>query len=798
MPSSFASDLQIAARSLSRRPGFTFVALVTLALGIGANTAVFSVVNGIVLKPLPYREPERLVAFGNYFISNAELLYLQENARSFEHVASYSPGWGMALTSGGEPTQVTAAKVSTNFLGMLGVSPTRGRDFSADESAPGKDRVALLNHAYWQSRFASDPAVVGQTVTLDGNPYTVVGILPRGFNFYTQTPAHFLVPLAIDPSSRFHRGQNALAFGLLKRSSTITGAQAELQSHIPRMRDAFAFAADYGRDLQLRSLQDFLVGPVRRMLLVFLGAAGFIVLIAAANVGSLLLVRTSERRREIAVRVALGAGRWRVVRGLTAESVVLTLGGVALGFALALAGVAVLRNLLPADTPRLAELAVDGQALLLCSIVGALTGVIGLVPALSITRDDPQQALRGGRGSDPAGRRGQRMRGMFVATEVALALMLVVGAGLMLRTLQRLSDVNPGFRIDHSLAFRIQPTGGRLTTAAETRQYFEQVIERVRSLPGVSAVGGIHHLPMGGYSWQTSVDVEGRVRATGEAPVRPGMRIISGDYLAAMGIPLVDGRAFTAADVAGNERVVLVNQALARRLFADANPIGQRISGGNVPSGEFARIVGVIGNVRHQSLDLEPSGEVYFPLAQYNMSFQVIVARTTTEPRALLGPVRQAVRELDATVPIIDLRTMESAVSSSMARRQMVLQLLAAFAAIGLALGAIGIYGVVAYAVSQRTQEIGVRLALGASRGSIIAMVVRSGMGYTLLGLAAGLAGALLLAGTLRGLVYDVSTSDPLTYITVALGILVVSVLASWIPAQRASLADPSLAMRRD
>ena len=798
MPSSFASDVRIATRSLSRRPGFTLVALVTLALGIGANTAVFSVVNGIVLKPLPYREPERMVAFGNFFISNAELLYLQENARSFERVASYSPGWGMALSSGGEPAQVTAAKVSSNFLGMLGVSPLHGRDFTTEESIPGKDQVALIDHGYWQSRFAGDPSVVGRSVTLDGNPYTVVGILPRGFHFYTRTPAHFLVPLAIDPTSRFHRGQNALAFGLLNRSATLSGAQAELRSHIPRIREAFGFAADYGRGLELQSLQDFLVGPVRRMLLVFLGAAGFIVLIAAANVGSLLLVRTSERQREIAVRVALGASRWRVVRGLTAESVVLTLGGVVLGFALALAGVAVLKNLLPADTPRLAELAVDGRALLLCGLVGLLTGVIGLFPALSITRHDPHQALRAGRGSDPAGRRGQRMRGIFVATEVALALMLVVGAGLMLRTVQKLSDVDPGFRVDHALAFRLQPTGGRLTTAAETRQYFEQVLERVRNLPGVSAAGGIHHLPLSGYSWQTPVDVEGRASAPGESPVRPGMRIISGDYLAAMGIPLVAGRPFTATDVAGNERVVLINQSLARRLFPGEDPVGRRISGGNVTRGEFARIVGVIGDVRHQSLDLEPTGEVYFPLAQFNMSFQVIVARTTTDPRTLLAPVRQAVRNLDATVPIIDLRTMENAVASSMARRQLVLQLLAAFAAIGLALGAIGIYGVVAYAVSQRTQEIGVRLALGASRGSIIAMVVRNGIGYTILGIAAGLAGAFLLAGTLRSLVYDVSTSDPVTYATVALAILAVSVLASWIPALRASRADPSLAMRRD
>jgi predicted permease len=492
----------------------------------------------------------------------------------------------------------------------------------------------LLEFSFWQSRFGSDPTIVGQSVTLDGSPYTVIGILPRGFHFYTRTPARFLLPTTIDPSSRFHRGQNALAFARLASSATRAGALAELRSHVPLMRDAFGFSADYGRDLDAISLHDYLVGPVRRMLFVVPGAVGFIVLIAAANVGNLLLVRTSERRREIAVRVALGASRWRVIRGLTAESVLLALGGCAAGLALAVAGVAALRRLLPADTPRLAEVAVDGRVALLCALVGAVTGLVGLLPALVATREDPQQALRSGRGSDPAGRRGQRLRGAFVATEIALALVLVVGAGLMLRTLQRLSDVNPGFNSERALAFRLQPTGGRLTTAAETRQYFDQVLERVRALPGVTAAGGIHHLPMSGYSWQTSVDVEERALAAGEAPTRPGMRIISGDYLRAMGIPLIAGRAFEAQDVAGNERVVLINEALARRPFPNEDPLGRRITGGNVPNGDFARIVGVIGDVRHQSLDMAPTGEVYFPLAQYNMSFLTIVAaRRSTRGR---------------------------------------------------------------------------------------------------------------------------------------------------------------------
>lgn len=795
---SLIRDLAFAGRTLARRPAFTAVAVLTLALGIGANTAVFSVVNGIVLNRLPYREPDRLVAFGDYFISNAELLYLQENLRSFEHVASYSPGWDMALTSGGEPTRITAARVSANFLDMLGISLAHGRDFAADESEPGRGSVALIDFALWQGRFGADPAIVGRSVTIDGAPHTVVGVLPRGFHFYSGTPAHFLLPITIDPSSRFHRGQNALAFARLAPGATLGGALAEVRAHVPAIREAFDFAADYGRALTVLSLHDYLVGPVRAMLFVVLGAVGFIVLIAAANVGNLLLVRAAERRREIAVRLALGASRWRVIRGLTAESVLLAIGGVATGLVLATGGVAVLRRLLPADTPRLAEIAVDGRVLLLCALVGAMTGLIGALPALVATREDPQDALRSGRGSDAAGRSGQRWRGAFVATEIALALVLVIGAGLMLRTLGRLSDVDPGFRPDGGVIFRLQPTGGRLTTAAATQQYFNQVLERVGALPGVTAAGAIHHLPMSGYSWQTPIGIAGRPLAVGEAPPRAGMRIVVGDYLRAMGIPLVAGRTFSASDEATTERVVLVNEVLAGRLFPGEDAIGRRISGGSVPAGEFARIVGVIGNVRHQSLDLAPAPEVYFPLSQFNMPFLTIVVRTTADPRALLGPVRRVVRELDATVPITDLGTLEGAVRGSLAQRRLVLQLLSAFAVIGLVLGAIGVYGVVAYAVSRRTQEIGVRVALGAPRRAIVAMVVRHGLSYVLAGLAAGLLASFALAGTLRGLLYEVSTADPATYVSVALAVLAVALLASWLPARRAARVDPAVAMRSE
>jgi predicted permease len=799
MSSSLARDVRIAARALLRRPGFTAIALLTLALGIGANTAVFSVVNGILISRLPYREPERLVTFGNTFISNAELLYLQEHGKSFAGVAAYSPGWGMALSSGGEPVALSAAKVSVNFLPMLGVSPALGRAFADDESAPGKDHVALLDYVLWQGRFGGDRSVLGRAIDLDGQPYTVVGVLPRGFSFYSAgSQANLLLPITLDAGAWYHRGQTALGIARLSPGATPASALAELKSHVPAMQQAFDYKPGYGSGFDVVPLRDFLVGPVRTMLLVLLGAVGFIVLIAAANVGNLLQVRTSERRREIAVRVALGASRLRVARALALESVLLSSGGSAAGLVLAIATVGLLRGLLPPSTPRLGEIAIDGTVLAVCIAVGLAAGLLGVLPALATVRTDPQVALGSTRGGDAIGRGGVRLRGTLVAIEVALALVLVIGAGLMLRTLTRLSQVDPGFRADRAVAFQLQPTAGRLKPGAQTTEYFDRVMDLVRGLPGVTAVGGIHHMPMSGFNWWADIDVEGRPLGAGVTPPRAGWRIITGDYLRAMGIALVAGRAFEAGDDARKERVVLINEMLAKRLFPQESPLGRRISAGNATRGAYARIVGVISNVRHQGIDLEPVGELYLPLSQVSMSFLTIVARTSADPRVLARSAVAAVRGLDPAVPISNVRTLEDVVRAASAPRRLVLQLLTAFAALGLALGAIGVYGVASYTVTQRTQEIGVRMALGAQGRSIVSMVLRHDLRYAGIGLIVGTVGAIGLTRAMRGVVYGVSTTDPVTYVGVALLVLGVSVLATAWPAWRAAHMDPVVAMRRE
>jgi predicted permease len=792
---SIAQDVHFAIRALLKRPAFTIIALFTLALGIGANTAVFSVVNAIVLNRLPFRDADRLVTLGGNFISTAEQLYMQEHMRQFADVASYSPGWGMALTSDGEPTQLTAARASVNLLPLLGVSPILGRSFSAEESTPGRDRVVLLSHALWQERFGADVQIVGRSLTLDGSPYTVVGVLPADFEISSGSVAHFVVPAVVDPAAWFHKGQNALGIARLAPGATAASALTELRGHLPAIRAAFSYVADYGQNFNIIGLHEFFVGPVRTMLLVILGAVGFIVLIASANVGNLLLVRATERHRDVAVRVALGASRSRIVRSVAVESLLLALGGMLLGLLLALSGVGVLRGILPADMPRVSTIGIDARVLAVCAAVGAIVGLVALIPALTSTRTSPSDALRATRG-DTAGRLGLRWRGALVSAEIALALVLVVGAGLMVKTLWRLSQVDPGFDADRALTFRIQPTGSR--TAAQRNQYFNRVLEEVAAIPGVERVGAIHHLPMSGYNWWADIDVEGRPLAAGEAPPRAGWRIIVGDYMRAMGIPLLSGRALATTDNAENERVVLINDVFARSVFPNEDPIGRRIRAGNATRGEYVRIIGVTGSVRHQALEQAPSAEMYFPLAQVGMGFLNVVVRTTLDPAAVAEPARRLVQAIDPTVALSDMRALGSVVRQSTARQRLVLQLLATFAGVGLLLAAIGVYGVVAFGVTQRRHEIGIRTALGARRQSIVAMVLQNGLRHTAIGLGVGIPAAFALTRTMKTVVYDLSTFDPLTYVAVTAILLAAAVLASWIPARRAAALDPVKVLKGD
>jgi predicted permease len=792
-------DIRYAIRGLVRRPGFSLVVILTLALGIGANAAIFSAVRGILLRPLPFRVPERLVAFNaEQFVSNAEVLFLRDNAKTLRGVAAISPGWGMALTGVGEATQVTTARVTTNLLDVLGVRPMIGRTFQESESIPGNEMVAILGYSLWAERFGSDPAVIGRNVVLDGTPYNVVGVLPPAFEVLGK-PADLWTPLVFDPTAWFHKGAVSWFVGRLRDGTTPGQSRAELATLFPRMRETFEYTPDYYRNVSLVPLQERAVGSVKTALLVLLAAVGFIVLIAGANVGNLLLMRAAGRRREIAVRTALGASRRRVVAQMLVESVVLALGGATAGVALGAVGVRVLRASLPADTPRLASITLDGAVLAVCATLAILIGIaFGLAPALVASRGAAQEALRGARGV--AGRAGgERTRGALVVAEVALTLVLVIGAGLMMRTLWSLSHVDAGFRADGVLTLRVQPSGDRYNTNDKRVQYVRTLLDRLAVLPGVQSTGMIHHLPLAGYAWYANIDLEGHGRAPNEAPLRSGWRVIEGDYFKTMGIPLVRGRAFSAADTRAATPVVIVNEAFARAAWPGEDPIGKRFTAGNATRGSSAvTVVGVVGDVRHVSLDARPEPELYRPHAQTPMGAVTLVLLTSGDPLVLAGLARQAVSAIDANVPISDARSMGQVMAESVARPRLIMSLLLVFAGVGLILGVVGVYGVIAYAVGERRREIGVRIALGAEPGRVARAVLVQGVRYAAIGVAMGLAGAFAVTRVMRTLVFGVSTTDPLTFVGLSLFLVVVAALASYLPARQAARTDPMVALRAD
>ena len=796
---SIVQDVQFATRSLRKQPGFTAVALLTLALGIGANTAVFSVVDGIMLSPLPYPAPERLVAiWPGHFASSGELELLQQRARSYARgVAAFSPGWGVTLTRSGEPMQLSGARISTNFLTVLGVQPRIGRAFVSGEEVPGSSRVVLLSDALWRGRFGADERIIGRSITLDGSPNTVIGVMPPSFSLF-QANADIWMPFEIDRAAGWYkRGGTAFLVGRLHDGITHTAATRELTALVPQLRDALGFDAAYGADARVVSLRDAVVGNLRVTLLVLLAAVGFIVLIASANVGNLLLARASARQKEIAIRTALGASRRRVLRQLVTESVVLAVAGGAFGTLLGGAALSALKSLLPADLPRVDEVGLDLRVLTVCAVVTVASGLLfALAPALHATSIDVDRALRSARGDERSSRAGGRTRGVLVAAEVALALVLVIGAGLMIETMWKLLTVDPGFRAANVLTMRAQPTGEEYGTSERRRQYFLDVLARLEHAPGVLAVGAAQHLPLTSFNWHNEVEIEGKPLAAGETPFRPGYRTIAGDYFRTMSIPLRAGRVFGATDVAGGGEVAIVSDAFARRAFPDENAVGRRFRAGNATRGRWVTIVGVVGNVRHVALAADPEPEFYLDERQFPQSSMAFVIRTAGDPMTVARPLRDLVAAVGPQVPISQLQTLDGLVARSLATPRVVMTLLLVFAMVGLALGAIGIYGVASYVVSLRAREIGIRIALGAARGSVVRMIVGDGMIYTGAGLMIGLVAAFGLTRAMRSLVFGVSPTDVATYAAVTLLLLVTALLATWVPARRAARVDPARALR--
>jgi putative ABC transport system permease protein len=792
-------DLRYALRTLGRNRVFTFIAVLTLALGIGANTAIFSVVHGVVLRPLGFHEPERLVQlFGGSTVrgtfSGPNFDDVRAEASSFEMLTAFYRR-ARTLTGAGDPERVPVAGVTEGFFALLGRPPVLGREFTAEEMQPGRHRVAVLAHGFWQERFGGDVGVLGEAVLLDGEPYEVVGVAPPGFAY--PDGRALWVPLERDDMYA-ERGAVWLdVVGRLRPGAALAAAEAELDGITARLAAAYP---DVNANLQLlaRPLHDVAVGDVRRPLLILLAAVAFVLLIACANVANLLLARSATRAGELGLRVALGAGRARLVRQFLTESLVLALAGGAAGLLLAALGTRLLVALGPAWLPRLDQVGVDGTVAAFTLGVSLLAGVLfGLAPALQVARADLRALLaEHGRG---LGGRGRGRSGLVVA-QTALAVVLLVGAGLMLRSFARLVQVDAGFRAEQALAFPLALPEASYPGDPETRAFFAGFLERLEALPGVERAAAVLVGPMSGGAITISFGVAGR------EPLPPGqiqtlhVRSATPDYFGTAGIPVLRGRGLAATDDAGAPPVAVLNAAAVRTFFPDEDPLGRRIEMGwtrdeGSVSGE---VVGVVGDVRHFGLASDPVPEIYFPHAQLPLRGMTVVLRATGDPLALVPAVRAQLAAMDPALAPGAFATLEQTVRGSAAQPRFYLLLLGLFATVAVVLATIGIYGVTSFVVARRTREIGIRMALGADAAAVLRQVVGGSLALATAGIAAGLAGAAVVTRLLEGLLYGVGATDPWTYAAVALIFTAVAALAALVPARRAARVDPTTALRAE
>jgi putative ABC transport system permease protein len=801
------ADLRYALRMLVKSPAFSIVAILTLGLAIGANSAIFSVVNAVLLRPLPYPQSEQLVrVFGKQPqldlapSSPANFLEWKEENQVFERIGTYV-GQGFNLLGGDKPERVIGARVSADLLQLLRVQPALGRLFTSDEDQEGRGQVVILSHDFWRSRFGGDANTVRQTITLNDRPYTVVGVMPAGFAF-PSTRTQVWVPVAFNAAERNTRDTNFIdVIARLKPGVSIEQARANMNAVAQSQAERYP-KTNTGIEVQVVSLQEHAVGDVRPMLVVLLGAVAFVLLIACANVANLLLARAAARQREMAIRGALGASRSRVVRLLLTESVLLAVVGGALGLVLAIWSLDLLVSLKPANLPRLAEIGVNRTVFLFTLTVSVVTGLLfGVAPALQVSKMDLNEGLKeGSRGGSDSPRR-HRIRALLVVSEVALSLVLLVGAGLMIRSFSRLLAVDPGFKADHVLTAFVSLPASKYPRREEQTAFFDRLLERLRNVPSVSAAGLVTDIPLYGGS-STGFDVEGRPPAAPGQRAMTDYRVINADYFAAMGMKLVKGRAFTRYDTGDAPGVVIINETLAARFFAGEDPIGRRLDLSGEPR-DLREIVGVVGDVRNYGVDEEVKPEVYVPFLQSApeylsgvVSALTIVVRSTIEPAALGAALREQVQALDKAQPVSEIKTMEWYLAESMAQRRFNMLLLGVFAGLALVLAAVGIYGVIAYTVTQRTHEMGIRIALGAKGGDILRLVFGNAMATTLAGIALGLGAAFALTRLLRSLLYQVSPTDPFVFVAIPLLLLSVAVIATYLPARRAMKVNPITALR--
>jgi putative ABC transport system permease protein len=806
-------DLRAAWHGLRRRPAPSLVAVLTLTLGIGVSTSMFSVLYGVMLKPLPYREPDRIVRLfsvgaigGRSPWSGANYVDFADRATAYEAIAGYDVS-SLALREEPFPSMVTGAVVTPGFFQVFGVTPQAGRVFSPEADPPGGERAVVLSDALWKSRFGGEPDVVGQRLEMNGVSTLVVGIMPAGFDFpdgaqfWTVSRSRVPDHSGTDPADPAFDRQDRyfLAIARLREGTTLTQARREGETVIAQL--AAEYPADNpGERFDLVPLQETLVGPVRPMLLALFGAVGLLLLIACTNVTNLLLARAAGRAREIALRGALGAGRGRIARLVLAESLLLALVGGAGGLLLALWGTDALLGL-AGDLPRAAEVTVSLPVLGFALGLALLSGVLfGLAPALWLARGAPAAILREGSGREGAATYRSRLRQGLVSAEIALSLVLLVGSGLMVRTLAILSRVDPGFSQQEVLTGQIWLTGLESLPEADIHVFQEAVLERIRALPGVVSAGAVLSLPIG--PWVSAVStwsVEGREMEPGSEP-RAGLQAASPDYFETIGIPLHQGRTFTEADRSGSLPVAVVSDVFADRFFPGEDPLGRRIGSGNPLEEDFEwlTIVGVVGSTRPEGLDSEPRAEVFQPFAQSSWDWMALVVRTTVAPATLEAPLRRAVMEARADQPVMGIRTMAEVLHDSLARRRYSLMMLGLFATLALLLAGVGLYGVMSFLVTQRSREIGIRMAVGAGSAEILRLVAGEGGRMLVVGLAAGVVLAVLLGWFLRALLYGVPPTDPVSFLGAA-GVLTPAVMvALGRPIRRALRTDPMISLRME
>jgi putative ABC transport system permease protein len=798
------NDLKFAVRQLHKNPGFTVVTVLTLALGIGANTAIFSLVYAILLKPLPYPNPDRLVQLfesnvGNGWHKNAIgapiISEWRKQATVFEGIAAWGDG-SHAFTGRGQPAVLSGASVSANTFSMLGLKPLLGRDFLPEEETYGRHHVVLLGYECWHKRFGGDTNILGQNLTLDGEAYQVVGIMPERVQ-HPQANVEVWTPLAFNPDRLSQRHNHSyLAFGRLKPGVTIAAARTEMDLIAARL--AVADEQNKGWGIEVYPLLEMQVGDSRTLLLVLLGAIGLVLLIGCANIASLLLARAAARGREFAVRAALGAGSWHIIRQLLAESVTLaTLGGLA-GILAARLGLAVLVGASPPDLPRISEgVRLNSWTLVFTVAISLLAGLLfGLVPAWQMSRLTLAPDLSDASWGSSSGPRRRRLRSMFVVTQVALALMLLIGAGLMIRSFGRLLSQDLGYQTENLVNMPLNLPGKVYPSLGAKMAFFEQLRERVGSIPGVSSVALVYGFPLGLEDSQLSAEIVGAPPSRPGESVAAGYAQISPGYFKTLGIPLLQGRDFTNLDRTNTSPVVVVDQTFVRNFKLGSQPVGRLV---NVGDGtQKAEIVGLVKDVKRRDLAGVPRGEMYRPFLQNCWGYMNLIVRTHRSPEDITRAVRSELDGLDKDLPLENVRTLTHLVESALQQRRLSVELVGGFGGTALLLTAIGLYGTLAYNVSQRSREIGIRMALGARQRDVLTMVLREGMILLGVGTLAGLAGAFALTRLFRSLLFGVTATDPLTYILVPMLLAAVALVACLIPARRAARVDPMVALRSE